>query len=108
MGIFLKKFNSVHLNKLLNIQEKGFKDLPMMNKHMDKENKTSVLCYRKALGFCPGNCNFCHIAGSEFPKDFVVKLCDQIRPDVKKIIELCALPGVMSKKRRFNKGQGRL
>ena len=35
MGPFIKKFNCIHLNKLLDIQGKGFKDPPMMNEHMD-------------------------------------------------------------------------
>ena len=56
MGKFLKKFNGVHLKKLLDIQRKGFNDLHMMNEHMNEENKKSILCYCKALGFCPGDC----------------------------------------------------
>ena len=43
MGPFIKKFNSIHLNKILDIQNKDFKDLPMMPKHTDKENEKSVL-----------------------------------------------------------------
>ena len=55
MGLFINKINRVHLNNILDIQNKDFKDLPMMPKHIDNRNKKSVLCYRKALGFCPGN-----------------------------------------------------
>ena len=44
-GCSMGKFNGVHLNKLLNIQGKGFKELPMMNKHMDNKNQWSFLCY---------------------------------------------------------------
>ena len=98
MRKLLKNFNGVHLNKILDIQGKGFKDLPMMNNHMDKEDKKSAMCYRKVLDFFPGNYNFRHIAGSEFPKDLVVKLCDQIRPGVKMIMDLGAFPGGMGKK----------
>ena len=42
-GPFIKKINSVHINKILDIQGKKFKDLPMMPKHTDKENEKSVL-----------------------------------------------------------------
>ena len=41
----VKKFNSVYLNKLLECQGEGFKDLPIMNEHMDNEKKKSILCY---------------------------------------------------------------
>ena len=34
MGPFIKKFNGIHLNKLLVIKGKEFKDLPMMPKHI--------------------------------------------------------------------------
>ena len=44
------------------------------------------MCYLKALGFYPVSCNFRYIAGSKFPKDFMDKLCDQIRSGVKMIM----------------------
>ena len=53
MEKFVRKFKGVHLNKLLNIQGKGFKDLPIMNEHMDKKNEKCILCYQKALGYPP-------------------------------------------------------
>ena len=55
MEYFIKKFNGVHLNKLLDIQGKDFKNLLTMPNHMDDNNKKSLLCYQKALGACPGN-----------------------------------------------------
>ena len=64
MEQFIKKFNEVHLNKLLDIQEKDFKNLPTMPEQMDEDNKKSLLCYQKAPGACPGNCKFHHIASS--------------------------------------------
>ena len=68
MGKFLKKFNGVYLNKLLNIQGRGFKDLPIINEHMGDKNEKCILCYRKVLGFFPGgNCNFRHVAGTKYP-----------------------------------------
>ena len=76
MEPFIRKFNGVHLNKFLEIQGKDFKILPTMPKHMDEDNERSVLCYRKALGTCPGNYNFRHIVGNQFPKDFFMALCD--------------------------------
>ena len=107
MVIFVKKFNGVHFNKLFDIQGRDFKNLPTLNEHMNKKNEKCILCYQKALGFFPGsNCNFCHIAGSEFPKDFVVKLCEEIRPGLKKIMDLGSLPCGTGKKRRFNRGGG--
>ena len=55
MEPFIKKFNGVYLNKLLDIQGKDYKNLPTMPEHMDGNNERSVLCYQKALGACPGN-----------------------------------------------------
>ena len=76
MEHFIKKFNGVHLNKLLDIQGKDFNNLPTIPEHMDENNEESIMCYRKALGTCRGNYNFCHIVGNQFPKEFVVALCD--------------------------------
>ena len=99
MENFVRKFNGFHLNKLLNIQEKGFKDIPIMNKHMDKKNEKCIMGYRNALWFFPGgNYNFRHGEGTQYPKDFVIRLCAKIRPGVKKIMDLGALPGGMGKK----------
>ena len=80
MGPFLTRFNRVHLNKILDIQGKDFKDLSTMHKHMDAKTNKSILCYHKALGFCPGNglgngCKFCHVAGNVFSSKFLVELC---------------------------------
>ena len=104
----VKKFNGVHLNKLLGCQRKGFKDLPVMNDHKDDENEKYILCHRKALGFrLGGNCNFRHVAGMEYPQYFVVKLCTAIRPGVKKIMDQGVLPGGLgSKKRHVREGRG--
>ena len=44
MGPFIKNINNIHLNKILDIQGKEFKDLPMMPKHMDKKNEKIALC----------------------------------------------------------------
>ena len=46
MESFVKKLNGVHLNKVLDIQEKDFKNLPVLNEHMDERNERFVLCYR--------------------------------------------------------------
>ena len=67
VGKLINKFNGLHVNKLLDIQG-GFKDLPTMPKHMDKEDKKSVLYCHKALSFCRGSCNFRRISGRKFPK----------------------------------------
>ena len=92
MEPFIRKFNGVHLNKILDIQNKDFKNLHTLPKHMDENNKKSLLCYQKALGACPGNCNFRHIAGNQFLEEFVVALCNQIRPGMKMIMSQGYLP----------------
>ena len=89
------KFKGIHLNKVLDCQGKRFKDLPMMlNDHMDKKNEQSVLCNRKVLGYCPvGTCDFHRVAGREYQKYFVNKLCKIITSRVKMILEKGELPG---------------
>ena len=109
-GPFLMKFNGVHLNKILNIQGTYFKDLPTMPKHMDAETNKSLLWYRKALGFYPGNgsgngCKFRHVAGNVFSNEFVVKLCKQLDPGVRMITSQGYVPE--ANKRRANNRGGR-
>ena len=45
--------------------------------------------------------------GTKYPQDFAVKLCPEMRPGVKKIMELGVLPGGMGKKQHFDReGRG--
>ena len=75
---------------------------------MDEKNERSVLCYRNALGYCQvGNCDLHHVVGSEYPKDFVIKLYAVIGPGVKKILEKGKLPGETGKKCTHSGGDGR-
>ena len=55
MGPFLARFNRVHLNKILDIQGKNFKDFPTIPNHMDTKTNKNLLCYHQTLTFYPGN-----------------------------------------------------
>ena len=39
MENFVLKFRGAHINKILNCQGKGFKDLPMLNNRIDEKNE---------------------------------------------------------------------
>ena len=49
MGPFIKKFNGIHLNKLLDIQGKESNDLPMMPEHRDEEKKRAACATARYL-----------------------------------------------------------
>ena len=85
MKNFIKNFNRFHLNKLLDIQGKDFKDLPTIPEHMNEDNKRVSCVTGRHLVLAQATASFCHIAGDQFTKEFVMALCDQIIPHVKMI-----------------------
>ena len=96
MGDFIKRFNGVHLNKILDIQGKDITCLPTMPEHLDATTGKSTLSYHKLMaGYCPGlmpECKFHHLPGGSMSQPSVEALCREIEPGIQKIMHQGYLP----------------
>ena len=94
MGDFIKRFNGVHLNRILDVQGKDITCLPTMPEHLDHTGK-STLCYRKIAGYCPGLMpayKFHHLTANNITQQFIEAFCTQIELGIQQIMQQGHLP----------------
>jgi len=105
MGEFIKRFNGVHLNKILEVQGKDVTRLPTMPGHVHTVTGKSALCYQKLAGHCRDlmpECEFSHLTVNEITQPFIESFCSKIEQGIQKIMTQGYLPA--SNKRGGERG----